>query len=168
MPLLLAEPSSRHQWYVPRRFFAPLSINPLSQATGTSLAGSLVLDNIKFNGVTSGVVDGAGTVHLAGGSTTYALPIDRRSARTLTPALVSVNGLKETCTLAPAPLTRSSTARSRAHQRSHRRSSTLPDVSSVAVAPTTQTTLLANSRVSVPPVPLAVSSCLRFVTWDWS
>lgn len=36
----------------------------------SSLAGSLVLDNVKFTSVTNGVVDGSGSVVLAGGDKT--------------------------------------------------------------------------------------------------
>ncbi|KAG9080236.1 hypothetical protein FRC06_006908 [Ceratobasidium sp. 370] len=41
-----------------------------SGSAPTSLAGSLLLDNVKFTSVTSGVVDGSGAVVLAGGDKT--------------------------------------------------------------------------------------------------
>jgi glucan 1,3-beta-glucosidase len=41
-----------------------------SASAPSSLAGSIVLDNVKFTGVTSGVVDGSGSVVLAGGDKT--------------------------------------------------------------------------------------------------
>ncbi|KDN47784.1 hypothetical protein RSAG8_03204, partial [Rhizoctonia solani AG-8 WAC10335] len=41
-----------------------------SGSAPSSLAGSLLLDNVKFSGVTNGVVDGSGRVALAGGDKT--------------------------------------------------------------------------------------------------
>ncbi|QRV92157.1 exo-beta-1,3-glucanase [Ceratobasidium sp. AG-Ba] len=41
-----------------------------SGSAPSSLAGSIVLDNVKFSGVTNGVVDGSGRVVLAGGDKT--------------------------------------------------------------------------------------------------
>jgi hypothetical protein len=41
-----------------------------SGSAPSSLAGSLLLDNVKFTGVTNGVVDGSGRVVLAGGDKT--------------------------------------------------------------------------------------------------
>lgn len=41
-----------------------------SASAPSSFAGSIVLDNIKFTGVTNGLVDGSGKVVLAGGDKT--------------------------------------------------------------------------------------------------